>query len=265
MFDITIVQCLYCPNAYQLRKSLRSIESLNTFLLNEKQLKIQLYLEGYFGDDELYSVYKNMISHLNIKDKIMHFKRVENEGKSVVLNRALPSINSKYVMYIDSDIIFEDESIFTSYFNLLEYQNNIAQENPQKYSKIGILIPAQKEDDRHNLNLKPNDITSAEDKENFVLYFLSPNSEEAIISTYGYGFAGGCFFIEKEILTQFTYPDVGQYGLDDDIYHRTLAQNKLLVMLTPKIWIIHPFDNPTEEEKKEIEKYNHWKKIRCNQ
>lgn len=241
-----MIQCLYCPDDYFLKKSIDSIISTNSLLQDNILFNVYnftIYLQGYFGNDILYNKYYEIISKLDMKINIkIELKSSPNLGKSTAINNIIKSFTvsfpggleekkeKKYILVMDSDIIINNID-FSKLINALETNK-----------KIGLIAINQKEDNRHN-NIN-----------NKILY--TPDNEILLYSDKCIGVAGGCFFIKLEILIEFPYPNVGIYGMDDTIYHKTLFDNNYLVVIAKNMYVTHPFDYLSIE-------YNNWKLNRC--
>ena len=111
--NIIVIQCLYCPDKYQLERNFRSLESLKYLeapSFDQEEYRVEIYLYGYVKE-KLQHKHQKMVQSLEDKiHAIIYLRYLDNLGKANVINNIIKSrINTffvdQYLLYLDSDII----------------------------------------------------------------------------------------------------------------------------------------------------------------
>lgn len=219
--SLQIIQTIFCPNKYHLQRQKDSLKSLNE---SNKPIHTDIYLEGWTANDELWDSLVSYIKDLNLSSVYIK-RRKENIGKSKIVNNIMNKGEFNNILYMDSDIILEKDTIMRLLKIQLEYPHSL-------------LVPNYKEDCRHNLLIQKNVITT---RDNDVLL----SSENCI------GISGGIYLIRQEIMKSYPFRENGPYSPDDIHFFEDLVKDNINIFICKEIFVIHPFDNN--------KKYSEWK------
>jgi glycosyltransferase involved in cell wall biosynthesis len=184
--------------------------------LSIKQLEnIDVFVSGYVSGN-----YLKIVNEIlkDTKSKIY----MDNMGKSYVINDVVDNIEHSVYIFMDSDIVLENNTII-DLINVYEKSN------------FNVLVPFQKEDSRHHIN----DMEEKMVVDRNVIKWTKKCS---------LCFSGGIFITSKDVLKENRFILFGSYGPDDTYFFKNVFKKNKSIGMVEDVCVIHPFDLDIEYE-----------------
>lgn len=213
-----IIKSVFCPNDNKLVTSIRSYENLIDYMDYHKIPIKKIFIIGWCRQNLQEKLKQKINNNHNIKFLINSY----NRGKMYYIRKIAEKIKNNKVLYMDHDI-------------RLRYDIDIIRPiTDDILDKYGTISYNHKEDNRHQ-----SDIIKIEDNIKLV---YSPNMNSI---------AMGCYITNKlYLLADSEFMSV--YGMDDYEINRIMNNNNLKCVMTPDIFVIHPFETDMDYKKWKI-------------
>ncbi|CAH6421088.1 Hypothetical protein KVN_LOCUS129 [uncultured virus] len=226
--DILIAKSLFCPNDYYLNVTIESIKNLIKLIDEIHFFKYKLLFIGWSKDPKIMGKIEEISNKYSMVFDIWKI----NYGKYHIFNKMKKYLGtSKYVLYLDHDILFENNlNLFSNLVKIIDLSI--------KDKQIGLIALNQKNDNRHKMEIF---------EHKFIL-----EEFRLLYSNNCYSVALGCFFTKSVYLESVSELDeISVYGLDDYNLSNAFMEKGFLVVVAQDISVIHPFDKN--------QKYINWK------
>jgi len=232
-----IVKCLFCPNNEHYKLTIQSLNVLLRYLDTIKASNSCVHLIGYCIDEQYIVSIRRVVS-AHAHNVIFDFWD-KNMGKCYLINECVKSMcNSEIsgMFYMDHDVFLPDDATD----NMLDVFGKLSGETLNG-NMLGFFSLNQKQDKRHQYAVLENKYSVCGVK---VVFPHNPQNGSI---------ACGCFYMSKHCIDNVKQLPLCQvYGLDDYYLINAVVDTGILPVVTPDVYIVHPYIKDKE--------YAKWKK-----